>query len=224
VGAVYTQAYNRRHDKSGHLFQGRFKAILVEKESHLLEVIRYVVLNPVRAGAAKAPEDWPWSSYQGTCGRGEVHPSLSTDWVLGNFGQERQAAVSRFRSFVREGMTADSPFEKVRGQVVLGGERFFEMLQPLFEGKSEINEIPRRQRVAGRPELDALFAAVQSRDERNEKIVEAVEQCGYSQKEVADRLGLHYSAVSRIVGVKLRGQTTDDGGQQTKAKGSSLYS
>jgi hypothetical protein len=98
------------------------------------------------------------------------------------------------------------------------------MLQPLLEDKSEIGEIPRVQRAAGRPDLEALFAGVQGRGGRNGKIVEAVERWGYSQKEVADRLGLHYSAVSRIVGVKLRGQTTDDGGQQTKAKGSSLYS
>lgn len=200
VGGVYTQAYNRRHGKSGHLFQGRFKAILVEKESHLLELIRYVVLNPVRSSAVKAPEEWPWSSYRGTCGTEKVHPCLSVDWVLGNFGSERQAAVSRFRSFVLDGMKAGSPLEKVRGQIALGGESFFEMLQPLLEDKSEIDEIPRRQRVAGRPELDALFAAVQSREARNEKIVEAVERWGYSQKEVADRLGLHYSAVSRIVG------------------------
>ncbi|BCR05533.1 hypothetical protein DESUT3_26020 [Desulfuromonas versatilis] len=200
VGGVYTQAFNRRHGKSGHLFQGRYRAILIEKERHLLEVIRYVALNPVRAGATKAPEDWLWSSYRGTCRMGEVHPCLSVDWVLANFGQERQTAVSRFQSFVRDGMKAGSPFEKVRGQVALGSESFFEMLQPFLEDKSEIGEIPRFQRVAGRPELDEFFSAVQGRDERNGKIVEAVEKWGYSQKEVADRLGLHYSAVSRIIG------------------------
>jgi REP element-mobilizing transposase RayT len=200
VGGVYTQAYNRRHSKSGHLFQGRFKAILIEKESHLLEVIRYVILNPVQAGASKAPEEWPWSSYRGTCGTGEVHSCLSTDWVLGKFGEKRQTAVSRFRFFVWDGMKAGSPFDKVRGQVALGGNSFFEMLQPFLEDKSEIGEIPRSQRVAGRPDLDTLFAAVKGRSERNGKIVESVEKWGYSQKEVADRLGLHYSAVSRIVG------------------------
>ena len=200
VGAVYTQAYNRRHAKSGHLFQGRYKAVLIERESHLLEVIRYVLLNPVRAGAVKGPEDWPWSSYLGTCGRAEPHPCLSVDWVLANFGRKRQSAVNRFCSFVRDGMGAGSPLEKVRGQIALGGESYFEMLQPLLEGKLEIGEIPRSQRVAGRPELDALFATGQGREVRNVKIGEAVERWGYSQKEVADYLGLHYSAVSRIVG------------------------
>jgi putative transposase len=200
VVGVYTQTYNRRHDKCGHLFQGRYKAILIEREGHLLEVIRYVLLNPVRASATQTPAEWPWSSYRGTCGTGEVHPCLSVDWVLGNFGSNRQTAVNRLRAFVRDGMKADNPFHKVRGQIVLGGEHFFEMLQPLLKDKSEIGEIPRCQRVAGRPELETLLAAIQGRDGRNAKIVDAVEQWGYSQKEVADRLGLHYSTVSRIVG------------------------
>lgn len=200
VGGVYTQAYNRRHSKTGHLFQGRYKAILIEKEGHLLEVIRYVVLNPVRAGAAKVPEEWRWSSYRGTCGTEKAHPCLRVDWVLGNFGSERQTAISRLQSFVRDGMKAENPFDNVRGQVALGGERFFARIQPFLEDKSELAEIPRCQRVAGRPELEALFAIIQGRDKRNGKIVEAVEKWGYSQKEVADRLGLHYSAVSRIVG------------------------
>lgn len=200
VGAVYTQAYNRRHGKSGHLFQGRYKAVLVERDSHLLEVIRYVLLNPVRAGAAKAPEAWPWSSYRGTCGMTEAHACLSVDWVLGQFWQKREGAIRRFRNFVRGGMEAGNPFDKVKGQIALGGEAFLEHLAPLLEGKSGIDEIPRQQRLAGRPALAELFPGGQSRQERNAGIVEAVERWGYSQKEVADRLGMHYSSVSRIVG------------------------
>ncbi|WP_027714335.1 transposase [Desulfuromonas sp. TF] len=214
VGAVYTQAYNRRHGKSGHLFQGRYKAVLVERESHLLEVIRYVLLNPVRAGATKMPEAWPWSSYRGICGIEEAHSCLSVDWVLGQFGQERKEAVRRFRNFVRDGMEAGNPFERVKGQIALGGEGFLQELAPLLEGKEAIVEIPRQQRMAGRPALEDLFAGVRSRKERDAGIIEAVERWGYSQKEVADRLGLHYSSVSRIVGDKLRRQRTEDRGQQ----------
>lgn len=131
VGSVYTQAYNRRHAKSGHLFQGRYKAILVEKESHLLEVVRYVLLNPVRAGMTESPEEWPWSSYRGTCGLSEAHPCLAIDWILSNFGPKRNIAVSRLRDFVRDGMKAESPWGEVRGQVVLGGEEFFAEIEPV---------------------------------------------------------------------------------------------
>ena len=199
VGAVYTQAYNRRHGKSGHLFQGRYKAILIEREGHLLEVIRYVVLNPVRAGAAEAPEGWSWSSYRATCGTEEAPACLSVDWTLANFGLKRGEAIRRFRAFVRDGMEAESPFAKVRGQVALGGEDFWRELEGFLEGQVDIGEIPRQQRLAARPELEVLFAGGLRRQERNARIVEAVERWGYSQKEVADRLGLHYSTVSRIV-------------------------
>jgi REP element-mobilizing transposase RayT len=199
VGAVYTQAYNRRHNKSGHLFQGRYKAILVEREGHLLELIRYVVLNPVRAGASRTPEAWPWSSYRATCGMEAVHPCLRIDWTLGNFGTKRMEAIRRFRTFVSDGMEMESPLVRVRGQVVLGGEEFWRGLEGFLNGQADIAEIPRHQRLAGRPELEALLTDGLDRKERNIKIVEATERWGYSQKEVADRLGLHYSTVSRII-------------------------
>jgi REP element-mobilizing transposase RayT len=68
LNGVFTQFVNRTHPRVGHLFQGRFKAILVERERYLLELCRYVVLNPVRAGVVAAPGDWPWSSYRATLG------------------------------------------------------------------------------------------------------------------------------------------------------------
>ena len=64
INGVYTQAFNRRYGLTGHLFQGRFKAILVDSDSYLMEVCRYVDLNPVRAGMVRYPQDYPWSSYR----------------------------------------------------------------------------------------------------------------------------------------------------------------
>ena len=200
LGGVYTQAYNRRHNLSGHLFQGRYKSVLIEKDSHLLEVIRYVVLNPLRAGLVKSPKDWIWSSYRATCGMESSHSCLTVDWVLGQFNEARARAIRRFRAFVSDGVKAVSPFAKVKGQVALGGESFFDMIAPFFDDSVGVEEIPRFQRVVGRPALDELFNEVIERNVRNEKIVEAVEKWGYSQKEVSDRLGLHYSSVCRIVG------------------------
>jgi len=77
LNGVYTQGFNRRHRKTGHLFQGRFKAILLERDSYLLELARYVVLNPVRTRTFKAPEDCAWSSYRATLGLDPVPPGLS---------------------------------------------------------------------------------------------------------------------------------------------------
>jgi REP element-mobilizing transposase RayT len=73
LNGVYTQTFNRQHNRVGHLFQGRYKGILIQKDSHLLEVCRYVVLNPVRAKAVKKPEQWRWSSYQATAGIEKPH-------------------------------------------------------------------------------------------------------------------------------------------------------
>src|SRR5512142_2829670 len=86
LNGVYTQAFNKRHRCVGHVFQGRFKAVLVQKDSHFLEVCRYVVLNPVRAKAVGHPRQWKWSSYNATAGNSSVHPCLSIAEILGYFG------------------------------------------------------------------------------------------------------------------------------------------
>src|SRR5690625_673373 len=103
LNGVYTQATNRRHRRSGHLFQGRFKAILVDKESYVLELTRYVVLNPVRAAMVKSPGDYPWSSYRAMVGEAEAPGWLATDGLLALFGKRRAESRRRYRRFVREG-------------------------------------------------------------------------------------------------------------------------
>ena len=82
LNSVYTQAFNRHHGRAGHVLQGRFKSILVEKEGHLLELARYVVLNPVRAKMVRSARDWPWSSYRATAGMAEVPRFLTVSWIL----------------------------------------------------------------------------------------------------------------------------------------------
>jgi putative transposase len=78
LNGVYTQQVNRTHDRVGHLFQGRVKAILIERDSYLLQLARYVVLNPVRAAMARTPGEWPWSSYRATAGEAPSPPFLAT--------------------------------------------------------------------------------------------------------------------------------------------------
>jgi len=128
LNGVYTQVYNRRHRSVGHLFQGRYKAILVQKESHLLAVCRYVVLNPVAAKAVARVEQWKWSSYGATAGIGKVPSWLTVDWVLGQFGRSRYSAVRHYRRFVREGLGRRSIWEGLTAQVLLGEEEFAEKL------------------------------------------------------------------------------------------------
>lgn len=116
LNGVYTQAYNRRHKKVGHIFQGRFKAIVVEKEGYLLELCRYVVLNPVRAKAMEGPGDWRWSSYLATASESRAVPCLTVDWILGQFGSDRKRAVRSYKEFVMAGLKKNLPGRTSKGK------------------------------------------------------------------------------------------------------------
>jgi REP element-mobilizing transposase RayT len=200
LNGVYTQAFNKRHKRVGHIFQGRYKAILIQKESHLLEVCRYVVLNPVRAKMVEQPEQWKWSSYQSTAGRGKPHPCLQTDWVLGQFGRRREHAERSYREFVKAGIRKKDLWKDVQGQSILGEEGFGDTLLDYVKGYQEIQDIPKSQRYIDRPELHDIITEKELSDKkkRNQKIIEAIERYGYSQREIARYLGMHYASISRL--------------------------
>jgi hypothetical protein len=201
LNGVYTQAFNRRYRRVGHIFQGRYKAIIIDKESYLLEVSRYVVLNPVRAKAVARPEQWKWSSYRGTAGLEKAHPCLTPDWTLAQFGSKKKEAEREYRKFIGSGIGKSGPLAEVRGQSILGEEDFVEKLLPYVRSSKEVREIPRHQRYVGRPALQMIFGreGAGGRQERDQEIVRACVQYGYGQKEIADFLGLHYSTVSKII-------------------------
>ena len=199
LNGVYTQRFNRRHKHTGHIFQGRYKSILVDKEAYLLELIRYIVLNPVRAGVASSPEDWQWSSYRATAGFAPAPSFLSSDWLLRQFGTTRRKAETSYRKFVSES-TELSPLEHVRNGVILGSERFLDSLAEVLDEKRKLKEIPRKQRFTDRPSLPHLFArAKKDKQARNEVVYEAHYKHGYTLAEIANYLGLHYSTISKVL-------------------------
>jgi REP element-mobilizing transposase RayT len=104
LNGIYTQRFNYRHEGSGHLFQGRYHAEIVHRQAHLLETMRYVLLNPVRAGVVATPGSWPWSSYAMTCDAVRAPAWLETEWLLAQFGERYDDAVMAFRKFVADGM------------------------------------------------------------------------------------------------------------------------
>ena len=110
-------------EKVGHDLRGRFEAILVERDSYLLELCRYVVFNPVRARITRKPDRYRWSSYRASAGLEPVPGFLMVDWLLSQFGGQRAAAQRRYQTFVAEGIGQTSPWEKVQGQVLLGGAK-----------------------------------------------------------------------------------------------------
>jgi putative transposase len=201
LNGVYTQSFNRRHDRVGHLLQGRFQAALIQKDSHLLEACRYIVWNPVRAKLVKKAEEWKWSSYRATAGRSKPHPCLTTNWILGQLGDTQEGEEREYRKFVQEGIHQESIWKGVKGQSILGREDFVRRLRPYLQRYSKVPEIPKEQRFLSRPSLEDLFAGrtLQHRGRRNEKIKEAVERHGYRQREVADHLSMHFTSISRIL-------------------------
>jgi len=100
LNGMYGQAFNRRHGRSGHLFADRYYSVLVRKESHALELVRYIALNPVRAGLCVAADTWFWSSYPATVGASEPPSFLESDQVLRWFSRKRSVGVQRLRQFV----------------------------------------------------------------------------------------------------------------------------
>ncbi|NTW67236.1 MAG: transposase [Nitrospirae bacterium] len=200
LNGVYTQLFNKQHGRAGHLFQGRYKSILIQKDSHLLEVCRYVVLNPVRARMVETPDAWKWSSYKATAGRESPHPCLTSNWVLGQFSGKKGTAEKEYRQFVQWGI-GKAIWTEVRGQAILGEEAFGDTLVDHLRKHKDIPEIPKSQRYANRPALEKLFTEKITRDKqrRDKKIAEAVEKHLYSQREIAAHLGLHYTSVSRII-------------------------
>ena len=188
LNGVFTQSFNRRHKRVGHLFQGRFKAVLVEKESYLLELCRYVVLNPVRVKGGTKTAAWKWSSYRATAGLASVPEFLSTDWLLEQFGKNRRVAQKRYREFVRDGIT-NRPWDQLKGQIYLGSDKFIE--RHSAEDR-ELKAIPRAQLHAFKPTLERIFA----RDGET-GIGRAYREHGYRLQEIAAYLGVHYATVSR---------------------------
>ena len=201
LNGMYTQFCNRRHKRPGHIFQGRYKAILVDKDNYLLELCRYIVLNPVRARLVKLPEHWKWSSYTATAGLKKVLGYLSVDWILGVFGTDRTPAQKHYRKFVKEGINSKSPWEKLQGQILLGEDSFIEKFKDLLRNKEAIKEIPRKQRYAGRPHLKEIFKKERSggKNDRNQGIYDAHMKYGYTLKEIADYLGFHYTTASKVI-------------------------
>lgn len=200
LNGIYTMRFNRRHGSVGHIFQGRYKAILIQKESHLLEVCRYVVLNPLRAKVVEVPERWRWSSYRATAGIDRAHPCLTIDWILGQFASKRRTAEKRYRAFVMDGIRGHRIWDDVKGQSILGDEDFVNRLIDYARGYEEVKEIPKVQRYLNRPNLTYIFKNTgRERRKRDRAIAEAVKRWGYSEREVADYVRLHYSTVSRLI-------------------------
>ncbi len=187
LNGLYAQFFNKRHNRCGHLFEARYRSILIEKDSYLLHVCRYVVLNPVRAGICQDPADWPWSSYRATAGLEPPEPFLTTDWLLGQFAPTRELAQRRHRTFIADGLAEALELRSLGER--LGGDDF---LRDTFGHDPPLEEIPRVQVEPLPPPLEQILAS-----DTPTPIATAYRRHGYTLRQIANHLGCSYSTISR---------------------------
>ena len=166
---------NRRHERVGHVFQGRYKAIVVQKDTHLLALCRYVVLNPVRAQLVKQAGEWPWSSYRATARQDQGPAWLTVEWILAQFAPTPQRAARAYRRFVAEGIS-EEVWSELTGQIYYGDEAFIDGLAKEAKGA----EVPRAQRQPLRPLLSECV-----KSGTPEEIGQAYREYGYRLREIA---------------------------------------
>ena len=194
LNGVYTQRFNRTHGRVGHVFQGRYKAILVERDAHLLELCRYLVLNPVRAGMVRSARNWRWSSHRAMAGQVAAPEWLATDWLLARFGRRAAPARAAYRRFVIDGRGAASPWDGMAAVDVLGGEAFLAEIRA--HAPAPDADIPGISGLTARPPLEELR---ETRAERGAWMSAAYREHGYNMREIASAVGLHYSSISKII-------------------------
>ncbi len=195
LNGTYTQHINKKYQTVGHLLQGRFKSILVEKENYLLALSRYIALNPLRANLVEDPKNWPYSSYPQAIGVAKKIHCLFPDWILSQFGPDKKSAQISYQDFVLSGIHTESPLKQVKGQIFLGSEYFLAKMEKFMEQKRQ-TEIPRKQLYALRPSLEKIF---QTNDKREIIIYQASQKYGYTLKEIGQYLGLHYTTISKTI-------------------------
>ena len=155
----YSQWFGRRHHRQGHLFQGRYKAILFEKDRHLLELARHVVSNPVRVQAVNSADLWRWSSYAAFANGLDVPDWLTTTDVLSLLDVPGEAAPSAWCDYVADRPTNASPWDNLRGGHYLGGEEFLRGLKDRIDGQS-LDQVPSAMADPLRPTADQILSAV----------------------------------------------------------------
>ena len=202
LNGVYTQYFNRSNGRVGHVYQGRYKAILVEHHSYLLELARYVVLNPLRANRVKRLDQWPWSSYLATCGQVDVPAWLNTDGLLSQFGKRRAQAIEGYIEFVHQGARLPSVWTQLQGQIYLGSEKFVAKMQKLIDKQPSLKEIPRAQRRL----LTRTLKEFEQKHPRNKAIALAYLSGQHTMAKIAEHFDVHYTTVSRIVSLYEKSQ------------------
>ena len=161
VNVSYAVYFNRKRQRSGHLFQGRFKAILVDADEYLKQLSRYIHLNPVRAKIADPLADYPWSSYRAFMGKEKTPNWLETKWLLSQFGRRKEDAIRSYKSFVEEVEvdTHKNPHKDVVGGLILGDTGFVNWVKEAFLSvRDDEQEIPQIKKLKPKPSMETIVS------------------------------------------------------------------
>ncbi len=204
INGAYTTYFNIKRKRSGHLFQGRYKAILIEVDEYLVELSRYIHLNPVQAGMVERPEHHQWSSYQSFIGQCTPPEWLKTGLILGSFVKREAAAQKKYRCFVEDklGKEYETPLKGTFGSSILGSPGFVEEISAAHvKGKEDAN-IPALRQFTSRPTPEEIFAAAQAEFADDEKLARqaGIHIChrysGMRLREIGDLFKVRDTAIS----------------------------
>jgi len=200
----FTQRSNIRHQRYGHLFQGRFKSVLVESAGYQGNIVRYITLNSVKAKLVKATSQWPWSSHREIMGQSKATGCVHSNETLALFCKNKTAAKQEYSKFLKEKRDIEETWRDLHSGLILGSLEFVREVIGKYGNKASKENI-KKERFAGRPKIEDIFFKSKNRAQRNESILKAFKKYGYTQTEIGKHLGLHYSTVSRIIAGRLAG-------------------
>ncbi|MBI5050291.1 MAG: transposase, partial [Nitrospirae bacterium] len=160
INTSYTVYINKKYRRSGHLMQGRFKGIIVDKDEYLVTLSKYIHLNPVRAKIVQCPEDYRWTSYRAYIDKTEKAPLVDTADTLSYFSSKKGKAASAYKAFVESEIgRGENPFKNIEGGIILGGERFKEKIVKLLDKMKADEEIPQLKRLREKVPIDKVIKA-----------------------------------------------------------------
>ncbi|MGQ9604508.1 MAG: transposase [bacterium] len=206
INGAYTVYFNKKYQRSGHLFGGRYKAIVVDKDEYAVELSRYIHVNPVRAGIASDPGSYKWSSYRYYSGKGTKPRWLFTDFILGYFGRDIGNAQKRYTQFVHEsiGYAYENPLRRVVASIILGGNDFVEMIKDKYlKNKKVERDVPALRELASGPSIKEVAVKAKevfgSKPELEKKATLYIchRYTGLKLKDIGKYFGIGESAVSQ---------------------------
>jgi hypothetical protein len=207
INTSYTIYFNRRQARVGHLFQGRFKAILVDADVYAKELSCYIHLNPLRARIVDDPGRYPWSSCREFIGLREIPSWLNTSFISAYFGRDANTAQKGYRNYLssaagREGL---DQIKKMELSLILGGEEFIDHIKRTFlKGKREDRELPLLRNLKKTPSLATIRGEVEkalgcnSKYSRNAAIFISHQNADYPLKQIGDFFGLSESGIVQV--------------------------